>query len=168
MGASVPQDERLRSLRDALRAARQGDFTVRLPTDGAGDLLAEVALAFNALVEENEALVRELDRVAHTVGEEGRLTERASLGPASGAWSAAVDAVNSLVASVAFPTVEATRILGLVAAGDLSHEMPVHLDGQPLQGEFLRLGSTVNAVVDTLRSVSTGVSRVVREIGTEG
>ncbi len=162
-------DERLRSLRDALRAVRQGDFSVRLPTDGADDgLLGEVALAFNALVEENEALVGELDRVSRTAGLEGRVGDRASLGPASGSWAAAVASVNSLLESMSFPMTEATRILGVIAEGDLSRDMPLHRDGRPLQGEFLRLGTTVNTVTQRLRAVSTGVSRVVREIGTEG
>jgi HAMP domain-containing protein/signal transduction histidine kinase/CheY-like chemotaxis protein len=162
-------DERLRSLRDALRAARQGDFSIRLPVDGAGDgLFGEVALAFNALIDENERLVGELDRIAETVGTEGQVTEKASLGPVSGSWAAAIDSVNALVESMSFPVTEATRILGLVAQGDLARDMPVHLDGQPMQGEFRRLGNTVNAVMDQLRSVSAGVSQVVREIGTEG
>jgi len=171
-GDHARTDERLRSLRDALRAVRQGDLSVRLPTTTDGgdhdDLLAEVAIAFNAAAEQNEALVRELDRVAKSVGLEGRLSGRASLGPATGAWAAAVGSVNSLIESVAFPTTEATRILGLVADGDLSRDMPLHLDGRPLQGEFLQLGTTVNVVMTRLRSVSAGVSRVVREIGSEG
>ena len=73
-------EERLHALRDALRAAKQGDFSVRLPTDGAAEgVMGEVALAFNALVEENDVLVRELRRVERSVGFEGKTTERASL-----------------------------------------------------------------------------------------
>jgi HAMP domain-containing protein/signal transduction histidine kinase/ActR/RegA family two-component response regulator len=161
--------ERLRSLRDALRAARQGDLALRLPV-GSDDLdtWGEVALAFNALVDHNEALVRELDRVARSVGHSGQLVERASIGPASGGWAAALGSVNELIAAMAYPMTEATRVLGLVANGDLSRDMPVHREGRPLEGEFLLLGSAINSVMQRLRSVSTGVSRVVREIGTEG
>src|SRR3989442_3855734 len=159
----------LRSLRDALRAARQGDFSVRLPTDGAGEgVFAEVALAFNALVEENKSLVEELARVSRVVGDKGVLTERASLGAVSGSWAVGVDSVNSLLDSMAFPTMEATRTLSRVADGDLSMDMSEHVDGQPLQGEFLRLGTTVNSLVGRLRTVARGVSRGVREMGTEG
>jgi signal transduction histidine kinase/HAMP domain-containing protein len=162
-------DEWLRSLRDALRAARQGDFSMRMPSNGADEgVLAEIALAFNSLVEQNEAFVGELDRLSRVVGGEGRITERASLGPAAGQWAAATGSLNSLVESLAFPTLEVARILEQVSAGDLSREMPVHVNGQPLQGDFLRLGTTVNSVVGRLRSVTAGVSRVVREIGTEG
>src|SRR5262245_28011671 len=89
-------EEALRSLRDALRAARQGNFSVRLPTEGGDGVMGEVSLAFNALVEENEALIRELARVSSTVNRQGDLSVRATLGPASGSWSVALDAVNSL------------------------------------------------------------------------
>ncbi|HEX7607595.1 MAG TPA: HAMP domain-containing protein, partial [Usitatibacter sp.] len=159
--------ERLRSLRDALRALRQGDLSVRLPMgDG---MLGEVALAFNALAEDNEALAHEVDRVAQSVGRDGQTEDRAALGPARVSWAAGVaESVNALIDSMAFPTHEATRLLNLVAEGDLAHDMAGHLDGQPLRGDFLRLGDAVSSVTQRLRSVSTGVSRIVREIGTEG
>ena len=142
---------------------------MRLPTNGGDDGVAgEVAHAFNVLLERNDALAHELDRVARVVGVEGRIGERLNLGPAGGSWATVTNSVNSLVDAMAFPTSEATRILGLIAKGDLSRDMPVHLDGQPLQGDFLRLGTTVNEVIDRLRTVSSGVSRVVREMGGDG
>src|SRR5262249_12473451 len=157
------------SLRDGLRAIRQGDFAVRLPSDGTADgLLSEITLAFNALAEQNTALVSEIDRVARKVGFEGNIDDRASLGPATGSWAVAVSPVNSLIESMAFPTVEATRVLGSVVDGDLSRDMPLHSDGHALRGTFSELGMAVNLVLRRLRSVSTGVSRIVREIGTEG
>ena len=129
-------DERLHALRDALRAARQGDFSVRLLTDGAADgVMGEVALAFNAFIEENDALVSELRRVDRRVGSEGKTTERASLA-AGGSWAVAVDAVNSLIEKMAWPVSEATSVLGLVANGDLSRDMSLHINGTPLQGDF--------------------------------
>src|SRR5215471_4529613 len=162
-------EERLRMLRDGLRAARQGDLSVRLPTNGGDEgVFGEVALAFNSLIAQNEALVGELDRVSRRAGAEGQIAERASLGPVTGAWSAAIGSVNSLVESMAFPQIEAARLLERAAAGDLSREMPLYRDGQPLQGESLRIGKTVNTMLGRLRAVSTGVSRVVREIGVEG
>ena len=161
-------DARIHALRDALRAARQGDFSVRLPTDGANEgVMGEVALAFNALIEQNDALVSELRRVDRSVGFEGKTTERASVG-AGGSWAAAVDSVNSLVEKMAWPVCEATSVLGLVANGDLSRDMSLHMNGTPLAGDFRELGTTVKTVVGRLRTVSSGVSRVVREMGTEG
>jgi HAMP domain-containing protein len=148
-------EERLRSLRDALRAATLGDFSVRMP-DGETDHdpFAEVALAFNSLIEQNQSLAAELDRVSRSVGGDGKITDRASVAPAGGAWAGACSSVNSLLSSVSAPTIEAMRILEQVAAGDLSDEMPAHLDGRPLAGEFGRLASTVNTVVGRLRTVS--------------
>src|SRR5262245_35907089 len=161
-------EQRLHALRDALRAARQGDFSVRLPTDGVAEgVMGEVALAFNALIEENDALVHELGRLDRSVGFEGKTTERASLN-AGGSWAVAVDSVNSLVEKMAWPVSEATSVLGLVAGGDLSRDMSLHMNGTPLDGDFRELGTTVKAVVGRLRTVSSGVSRVVREMGTEG
>ncbi len=162
-------EERMRSLRDALRAVHQGDFSVRLPADGGTEgVFGEVALAFNALVARNAVLVHELGRVARGVAVEGRITERASLEAASGGWVSAVDSVNALVESIAFSSLETARLLEQVAAGDLSSEMPVHLDGHPLQGDFFKAAEALNCVIRQLRSVTSGVSRVVREIGTEG
>src|SRR5690606_5986065 len=90
-------DDTLRSLRDALRAARQGDLSVRLPVDDSGDgVLGEVVLAFNALVDQTSSFVHEVGRISHRVGAEGRITERAALAPtAGGAWVAAIGSVNS-------------------------------------------------------------------------
>src|SRR5262245_4903583 len=162
------RDEGLLALRDALRAARQGDLSVRLPTDGAADgVMREVALGFNALIEQNDALVSELRRLDRSVGFEGNTAERASLA-AGGSWAVAVDAVNSLVEKMAWPICEATSVLGLVASGDLSRDMSLHMDGTALRGDFHELGTTVKTVVGRLRTVSSGVSRVVREMGTEG
>ena len=128
----MPSDleDGLRSIRDALRTARAGDFSVRLPSDGGG-LIAETALAFNALLERNESLANELGRVARSVGVRGDLTDRVSLGPSGGAWAGAVESVNALIDATAFSTLEATDVIERVAAGDLSREMPLRIDGKP-------------------------------------
>ena len=161
-------DGLLYSLRDAIRAVNHGDFSVRLPSNGGTAPIDEVALAFNVLVEKHEMLAREIGRVASVIGSEGRTAERATLGSATGSWAATLGAVNSLVESMAFPIGAATHILNLVANGDLSKDLPLHLGKHALQGDFRQLGKTVNAVMDRLRTVSSGVSRVVREMGTEG
>jgi len=160
--------DRLRSLRDALRAARAGDFAVRLPESDGRDPFAEVAIAFNGLVAENELLTRELERVSRTVRADGRLHERASIGPASGAWAVATDAVNALIDAIAWPTLETTRVLELAAGGDLSESVSLRSDGHAARGDLLRLGSAANTLIGRLRLVTAEVSRVVRAIGTEG
>ena len=129
--------------------------------------MGEVALAFNALVEENDALVREIKRVERSVGFEGTTTDRASLA-AGGSWTVAVDSINSLIEKMAWPVCEATSVLGLIANGDLSRDMSLHMGGTPLQGHFRELGTSVKTVVGRLRAVSSGVSQLVREMGTEG
>ncbi|HEY8376263.1 MAG TPA: hypothetical protein VIK91_07230, partial [Nannocystis sp.] len=161
--------ESLRSIRDALRAARQGDLSVRLPTDAAaGDpLVAEVGLAFNAMVEGNADVVREIERLAQHVAQ-GRFDDEASVRFTGGAWESAAAGLNRLVRVMVAPMVDATRILNAVMAGDLSETMPLRFDGLPLQGELLRLGEGVNGVVVRLREVSTVVSSAVRAIATEG
>ena len=95
--------------------------------------MGDVARAFNALVEENAALVKELDRVDRAVGTEGTTTARASLGPALGAWAVAIASINSLIEKTAWPIVQARSTLEFVAEGDLSREMPTRVAGEPLQ-----------------------------------
>jgi HAMP domain-containing protein/signal transduction histidine kinase/ActR/RegA family two-component response regulator len=154
-------------LRDALRVAADGDLSIRLPVGGGG-MSGEVALAFNGLVQRQEALLAELDRVAKEVRVRGAISQRPALGSVGGAWARAVGGLDMLVDAVAWPTLETTRVLGAVSVGDLSQTVSMHVDGRPLQGEFARLGETVNGVVGRLRSVSASVSRVVREVGVEG
>ena len=162
------QEDRLRSLRDALRAARQGDFSVRLPAgDGDASIAGEVALAFNGLMEQNEALAKEIERVARSAAG-GSVSERASLGLAAGAWGATVDSLNTIVQAMAAPIVETTHVLDLVAEGDLSRDASLLVDGRPAHGELGRLLGAANTVVTRLRAVQTGLTRVVNEIGAEG
>ena len=149
----------------ALEAARDGDFSVRLRAAGP---LAEVAAAFNTLVERNEQVTRELVRVSKVVGREGRINERAGVAGAPGSWAEKVGAVNELIDNLARPTIEVARVIDAVADGDLRQRIQLEIDGQPVRGEFRRIGTTVNAMVDQLSSFAAEVTRVAREVGTEG
>jgi signal transduction histidine kinase/HAMP domain-containing protein/CheY-like chemotaxis protein len=160
--------ESVRSLRDALRAAGQGNFAVRLPADGAPGTWTEVLLAFNTLMEQNESLVRELDRVVGAVASDGRSAERVSPGDGAGGFSTARAAVNKLLGILTWETVETARVLSAVGRGDLSQSMSPHLDGHPIRGDFAGLVVAVNDAVHVLRVVTSGVSRVVRDVGMEG
>jgi HAMP domain-containing protein len=152
----------------ALRAAAEGNFDVRLPTGESG-VSGEIAAAFNALVERNAALASEITRVERAVGRDGCLAERASLADdARGGWRASIEAINALVGRLARPTVEVTRVIEAVAAGDLSRRMHLQIDGEPLKGEFLAIGQVVNAMVDRLSACAAEVTRVAKEVGTEG
>ena len=158
-------EAQLAKLTSALEAARDGDFSVRLRADGA---LAEVATAFNTLVERNQQVTNELVRVSKVVGREGRITERAGVAGAPGSWAEKVGAVNELIDNLARPTIEVARVIDAVADGDLRQRIQLEIDGQPVRGEFRRIGTTVNAMVDQLSSFADEVTRVAREVGTEG
>jgi Signal transduction histidine kinase len=156
----------LGELAEALRRVRQGDFKVRLPrrTGAAG----EVADAFNEVVSLQERQHLDLRRISRIVGRDGRLTERLDEEGVEGAWAEGRRAVNSLIDDLGRPTTEIARVIVAVAEGDLSQHMALEIDGRPLRGEFLRIGRTVNTMVDQLSSFADEVTRVAREVGTEG
>jgi signal transduction histidine kinase/DNA-binding response OmpR family regulator len=157
----------LEDLLAALRAASAGDFSARVSTRRRG-LLGEIAAEFNELVATNRRMATELVRVRRIIGREGRMTERATLAGADGAWATSIESVNSLIDDLVRPTTEVARVIGAVAEGDLSQKMAMKIEGQPVKGEFLRIGTTVNTMVDQLSSFADEVTRVAREVGTEG
>src|ERR687884_429206 len=165
--ASGDQEDVLRRLEAALRAAADGDFAHRLPARRKG-VTGDLEAAYNDLVERNAQLTAELVRLGRVVGREGRMTERARTAGANGGWETALSSVNGLVDDLVRPTTEVARVIVAVAEGDLTQKMALTIDGQPLKGEFARIGTTVNAMVDQLGSFADEVSRVAREVGTEG
>jgi HAMP domain-containing protein/CheY-like chemotaxis protein/signal transduction histidine kinase len=156
----------LRDLLEALKGARRGDFSIRLSTRKAG-VIGELNRAFNESAAMREKTTRELQRVSGSI-REGRLSDRAKVAEAEGSWAASVDAVNGLIEDLVRPTREVGRVLDAVAEGDLSQKMSLEIDGQPVKGEFARIGRTVNAMVDQLSAFAAEVTRVAREVGTEG
>ncbi|HUQ21658.1 MAG TPA: HAMP domain-containing protein [Gaiellaceae bacterium] len=162
--SSLTQDQ-LDRLVTSLQAAANGDFTVRLRTEGP---LADVAAAFNSLVERNQRVTKEFTRVSKVVGREGRINERADAAGAPGSWAEKIGAINELIDNLARPTIEVARVIDAVADGDLTQRIQLEIAGQPVRGEFRRIGTTVNAMVDQLSSFAAEVTRVAREVGTEG
>jgi len=156
-----------RDLISALRKLRRGDFTVRLPEDGS-DSDAEIAILFNEVVSLNQQLTEEFERLSRVVGKEGKIGHRAKVRGATGGWDSKLRAVNELIDDMVQPTTEVARVIGSVAKGDLSQTMSVEIDGRPLRGEFLRIGKVVNTMVEQLASFASEVTRVAREVGTEG
>ncbi|MGW0432528.1 HAMP domain-containing protein [Micromonospora sp. NPDC003197] len=156
----------LGELAEALRRVRRGDLKVRLPRrSGAA---GEVADAFNEVVSLQERQHLDLRRISRLVGRDGRLDERLDEEGLDGSWVASQQAINSLIDDLGRPTTEIGRVIVAVANGDLSQHMALEIDGRPLQGEYLRIGRTVNTMVDQLSSFSNEVTRVAREVGTEG
>ncbi|WP_431855095.1 HAMP domain-containing protein, partial [Azospirillum sp.] len=156
-----------RDLLAALRRFKKGDFSVRLPLHLTG-IDGEIAEAFNDVVELNEQMTEEFGRLSSVVGKEGKISQRAKLGGATGKWEKCVDSVNTLIGDLVQPTNEVARVIGAVAKGDLSQTMLLEIDGRPLRGEFLRIGKIVNTMVGQLNSFASEVTRVAREVGTEG
>ena len=151
----------------ALRALRKGDFAVRLPMDQTG-MAGAIAEAFNDIAQQLAESTAELDRISLAVGKEGKIDQRLSLGGATGGWADRVHSVNSLIGDLVEPTLEVARVIGAVAQGDLSQKMTPAIDGRPLRGAFLWISDTVNTMVDQLGSFASEVTRVAREVGTEG
>ncbi|MBA2425596.1 MAG: HAMP domain-containing protein [Actinobacteria bacterium] len=130
--------------------------------------MAELAGAFNKIVAECDARTKEFVRVRKVIGQQGKLSERASAGDAKGSWSVSIDAVNMIIDDLVRPTTEVGRVIEAVAEGDLSQKMAMEIEGQPVKGDFLRMGKTVNSMLDQLRSFADEVTRVAREVGTDG
>ena len=151
----------------ALTAFKRGDFSARLPEDWTG-VPGKIADTFNTVIETNERLTRELERIVRVVGKEGRITQRASLGEVTNSWADAVRCINTLIGDLVQPTSEMARVIGAVAKGNLSQSMATEIEGRPLKGEFLHTAKTVNAMVGQLGAFASEVTRVAREVGTEG
>ncbi len=156
-----------RLLLKVLTDFKRGDFATRLPSEQTG-LTGKVYDLLNDVIDLNDRMSREFERVSNVVGKEGRIKQRASLPMATGSWAACVESVNTLIADLVQPTTEVARVIGAVAKGDLSQTMALEIEGRPLTGEFLRTAKIVNTMVDQLSTFASEVTRVAREVGTEG
>ena len=159
--------DEIEQLIELLMTVKQGDFSARLPYRKDG-ILSRAGELVNDIISLNEHMAGEFVRVGKIVGQEGRMTERASVGPARGAWATSVSSVNQLIGDLVAPTNEVARLITAVAKGDLSQKMSLEIEGRPVRGEFLRIGTTVNSMVDQLNSFAAEVTRVAKEVGNEG
>ncbi|MFG2554579.1 HAMP domain-containing protein [Streptomyces sp. NPDC048581] len=171
-GTTAVDTAALNRLLTALVSMRDGNFRKRLTVSGDG-VMSEIAAVFNEVADRNLHLTGELARVRRMVGREGKLTERLETGACEGSWAAAVDNSNALVDDLVRPVSEVGRVLSAVAEGDLSPRMELRTQasdgtGHPLRGEFLKVGRTVNNLVDQLSTFTDEVTRVASEVGTEG
>src|SRR5207247_4693956 len=114
----------------------------------------------------DQRLAPETHRLTRGIGKEGQL-KRAGTGEV-GAWAPTLEAVNDLVEDLARPNTEIARVISAVANGDLSQTMALEIDSRPLQGQFLNTAKTVNTMVEQLNAFASEVTRVAREVGTEG
>ena len=153
-------------LLNALVAFKNGDFSVRLPTDRTG-VGGKVYDALNEIFGQNEQMAQEFARISNAVGKEGKITQRAGR-IAKGGYAACVESVNSLISDLVQPSTEVARVIGAVAKGDLTQKMALEVEGRSLKGEFLHTARVVNTMVDQLNSFASEVTRVAKEVGTEG
>src|SRR5262245_36220234 len=158
----IPDD-----LLQALQAVRVGDFSVRLPSSQTG-LAGKIADAFNDIVASNQRMAQQLERVGQVVGREGKTRQRVRLGLATGAWADMEASLNTLIDDLLWPTTEVTRAIAAVAQGDLLQTVRLDVDGRPLKGEFLRSATIVNKMIKQLSVFTSEVTRVAREVGTDG
>jgi HAMP domain-containing protein len=155
-----------RELLKVLVAFRRGDFTVRMQ-EGAGTP-GRIAETLNDIIDLCERNAKEMERVSRVVGRDGKTSVRANIGPVSGSWNTGIESVNTLITDLAQPITEVSRVITAVARGDLNQSMPVEADGRPLKGEFYRTANVVNTMVGQLGTFASEVTRVAREVGTEG
>jgi len=163
----VSSDQSMSALLVALTQLRRGDANVRLPLDWSG-VAGKVADVFNDLVEQNATMASELARLRQVVGKEGKLKQRAVMRETRGFWGESLESINALIDDLVHPTSEVARVIGAVAQGDLSKSMALEVEGRELEGEFLRTARTINKMVEQLGNFSAEVTRVAREVGTEG
>ncbi|MEP0888637.1 HAMP domain-containing protein [Leptolyngbya sp. NM3-A1] len=157
----------LKQLLSVLTEVKKGNFAIRMPVDQTG-IAGKIADTLNDIIEKNEQMTTELERISTVVGKEGKINERASLGQARGSWKACEKSINTLIVDLVQPMAEITRVIRAVANGNLTQSIPTELEGRSLQGEFLQTAQIVNTMVDQLQSFASEVTRVAREVGTEG
>jgi HAMP domain-containing protein/CheY-like chemotaxis protein len=157
----------LQELLHALQAMRVGDFSVRMAGHRVG-VMGKVADTFNEIVTANQRMAKQLERVGQVVGREGKTRQRVRFGLSEGAWGEMESSVNSLIDDLLWPTTEVTRAIAAVAQGDLLRTVALDVDGRPLKGEFLRAAEIVNTMIKQLNVFTSEVTRVAREVGTEG
>src|SRR5215213_5288927 len=157
-----------RELLRVLGEVRNGNFSLRMPIDKIG-ISGKICDTLNEIISLNEILMLELTKAGKTIGKQGNLTHRVELPKyAAGSWCAGVDSINGLISDLVHPTIEIAHVISSVAKGNLSQEMPLQIGDHVLQGEFSRIAKEVNDMVKQLNLFSMEVTRVAREVGSEG
>ena len=164
---TTPQRNDLALILASLQTMRDGDFSVRLPVAWVG-LEGKIADTFNDIVAANEQMAVELNRVGQAVGKEGKTRERTRFQQSRGSWGKMEASVNTLVEDLLRPTTEVTRAIAAVAQGNLAQTVRLDVGGRPLEGEFLRSANIVNTMIQQLGVFTAEVTRVAREVGTDG
>jgi len=157
-----------KALLRVLSEVRNGNFSVRMPNDRLG-VNGKICDTLNDIISLNEILVQELAEARNIIGKQGKLNHRVEMPRmARGSWSNAAESINSLISDLVHPTIEIAHVISSVAKGNLSQEMPLQIGDHRLQGEFSRIATEVNDMVKQLNLFSMEVTRVAREVGSDG
>ena len=162
LASSQPADPRLQRLLDGLTAVRGGDFSTRLPHTG-DPLMDEIAAVFNSMTDQLALFTSEVTRVAREVGTEGKLGGQARVPGVAGTWKDLTESVNAMADNLTGQVRDIAQVATAVARGDLTQKITVDV-----KGEMLALKDTLNTMVDQLSAFADEVTRVAREVGTEG
>jgi HAMP domain-containing protein len=152
----------VRNIADVTTAVAKGDLSKKIEVDVKGEFLT-VKSTINTMVDQLRSFSSEVTRVAREVGSDGILGGQARVEGVSGTWKDLTDSVNSMAGNLTSQVRNIADVTKAVAAGDLSKKITVDV-----KGEILELKNTVNTMVDQLRSFAAEVTRVAREVGTEG
>jgi HAMP domain-containing protein/signal transduction histidine kinase/CheY-like chemotaxis protein len=150
-----------------LTEVKNGNFTVRMPINQVG-VNGKICDILNDIISLNEKMMQEFTRAGNTIGKQGKLTQRIEVPAAKGSWSTGVESLNALISDLVHPTIEIAHVISSVAKGNLQEKMPEEIGGHTLQGEFGRIAKEVNDMVKQLNLFSMEVTRVAREVGSEG
>jgi signal transduction histidine kinase/HAMP domain-containing protein/DNA-binding response OmpR family regulator len=152
----------VRNIAQVTTAVARGDLSQKITVDARGEV-AELKNTANTMVDQLSAFADEVTRVAREVGTEGRLGGQARVQGVSGVWKDLTDNVNSMAGNLTDQVRNIAQVTTAVATGDLSRKITV-----PARGEILELKDTINTMVDQLSAFAAEVTRVAREVGTEG
>ena len=156
-----------KELLKVLMEVKNGNFGVRMPFDQIG-LTGKICDTLNEIISLNEKMMMEFTRAGNTIGKQGELTKRIEVPNAKGVWRTGVESLNAMISDLVHPTIEIAHVISSVAKGNLSQEMPLEIEGHNLKGEFSRIANEVNDMVKQLNLFSMEVTRVAREVGSEG
>src|SRR5689334_7492197 len=154
--------DQVRNIANVTTAVVRGDLSKKITVDVRGEIL-ELKNTINTMVDQLNDFASEVTRVAREVGTEGKLGGQARVPGASGIWRHLTDSVNSMATNLTDQVRNIADVTTAVARGDLSTKITVDV-----RGELLRLKNTINTMVDQLNAFASEVTRVAREVGTEG
>ncbi|MGN6637526.1 MAG: HAMP domain-containing protein, partial [Mucilaginibacter sp.] len=157
----------LKELLRVLSLVKNGKLSTRMPVTQAG-INGRICEVLNDIIDMNERLVAEISEAEKTIGKKGNLAKRIELADARGDWAEGVSSLNNLISDLTSPTLEIAGMINSVANGDLSKQIPLEISGHPLKGEFLRIAKESNQMLSKLRLFSMEVTRVARQVGSEG